>query len=201
MLNFQAMLQAQVKKCVVTEESSDTGLYPIVKVSYMGRANVVTDYFTPYGVYGSPPVGAEGYCLNIGGSEANRLAMVNLMQERFKTDAAGEVIIGNPLTGAKIHFKADGSIHMVAPGGFVLDVTGSAEINASENIDLIATEEINETAPQINLNGNVGANNGEISMVDGVLSTSEDIVADGISLKSHLHSGVQTGGGNSGPPV
>lgn len=34
-----------------------------------------------------------------------------------------------------------------------------------------------------------------------VTVTGGDVIADGISLKTHLHSGVQTGGGNSGPPV
>jgi hypothetical protein len=34
-----------------------------------------------------------------------------------------------------------------------------------------------------------------------VTVTGGDVIADGISLKTHIHSGVQTGGGNSGPPV
>ena len=35
----------------------------------------------------------------------------------------------------------------------------------------------------------------------GIVITNGDIVCDGISLKNHLHSGVQSGGDQSGPPV
>lgn len=34
-----------------------------------------------------------------------------------------------------------------------------------------------------------------------VTVTGGDVIADGISLKTHIHSGVEIGGGNSGPPV
>jgi phage baseplate assembly protein V len=37
--------------------------------------------------------------------------------------------------------------------------------------------------------------------VDKTLTANTDVVGGGKSLKTHVHSGVQTGGGNSGPPV
>ncbi|MXO73597.1 hypothetical protein GRI99_18445 [Altererythrobacter buctensis] len=42
--------------------------------------------------------------------------------------------------------------------------------------------------------------------IEGALTVTETIIADGnvtgdgVSLKTHTHSGVQGGGGNSGPP-
>lgn len=37
--------------------------------------------------------------------------------------------------------------------------------------------------------------------VQGDLDVTGDVTASGVSLKTHRHSGVSTGGGNSGPPV
>jgi hypothetical protein len=51
---------------------------------------------------------------------------------------------------------------------------------------------------QVAINGNGGS----IAISDATVSvTSGDVVADGISLKTHVHGGVQPGGGDTGPPV
>lgn len=42
--------------------------------------------------------------------------------------------------------------------------------------------------------------NGDVTL-NGTLTASEDVIADGISLKSHRHGGVQPGGGQTGAPV
>lgn len=57
----------------------------------------------------------------------------------------------------------------------------------------------NNSGAAINLtiSGNVTINNNGSVTVSGT----GDVVAGGISLKNHTHSGVQTGGGVSGPPV
>ena len=36
--------------------------------------------------------------------------------------------------------------------------------------------------------------------IEGNLDASEDVTADGISLKNHLHSGVKAGGDKTGGP-
>jgi hypothetical protein len=41
----------------------------------------------------------------------------------------------------------------------------------------------------------INANGNDVTVTGG------DVIADGISLQNHVHSGVQTGGSNSGPPV
>lgn len=37
--------------------------------------------------------------------------------------------------------------------------------------------------------------------VAGTVTAATDVVADGVHLKTHTHSGVQAGGGSSGPPI
>ncbi|MCT8344335.1 phage baseplate assembly protein V [Photorhabdus kleinii] len=65
------------------------------------------------------------------------------------------------------------------------------------------------TSPDIILNGNVtingnlsqgmGAGGGTATM-QGPVTVSNDVTAAGISLKNHVHSGVQSGGGKTGKP-
>ena len=46
------------------------------------------------------------------------------------------------------------------------------------------------------------AGGGSLNITGGTVNVSGgDVTADGISLKTHVHSGVQTGGGDTGPPV
>lgn len=51
----------------------------------------------------------------------------------------------------------------------------------------------------INADGGVTIN-GDVT-ITGTLTASEDVVADGISLKTHKHGGVQAGGAQTGQPV
>jgi GpV-like protein with Apex motif len=50
-----------------------------------------------------------------------------------------------------------------------------------------------------NFAGNVTFQNNV--QVDGTLNSTGDGVIDGVDIKTHVHSGVQTGGGDTGPPV
>ncbi|CRY69686.1 Mu-like prophage protein gp45 [Yersinia pekkanenii] len=66
------------------------------------------------------------------------------------------------------------------------------------------------TSPTIVLNGAVTINGplsqgkgdagGSATML-GPITVTNDVAAGGVSLKSHKHSGVQTGGGDTGGPV
>ncbi|MCW7764588.1 phage baseplate assembly protein V [Photorhabdus luminescens] len=87
----------------------------------------------------------------------------------------------------------------------------------SHNITVITPAKLNATAnggteitsPDIILNGNVtingnlsqgmGAGGGTATM-QGPVTVSNDVTAAGISLKNHVHSGVQSGGGKTGKP-
>ncbi|MCW7550968.1 phage baseplate assembly protein V [Photorhabdus sp. APURE] len=87
----------------------------------------------------------------------------------------------------------------------------------SHNITVITPAKLNATAnggteitsPEIILNGNVtingnlsqgmGAGGGTATM-QGPVTVSNDVTAAGISLKNHVHSGVQSGGSKTGKP-
>ena len=92
------------------------------------------------------------------------------------------------------------------------DGTTYLEIAPSGVINLKAPGGFNVTAPTMTVNGNVVITDtlnventgsaGETSTITGNLKVvSGDIVADTISLKNHVHTGVQTGSGSTGLPV
>jgi phage baseplate assembly protein V len=90
--------------------------------------------------------------------------------------------------------------------------TGAININAGTIATIQATAEINLQAPVVNVSenlvitNNLSANNGQTTMDDGVFNAKavhaqEDVTAAGISLDSHVHSGVQNGSGSTNPPT
>ena len=104
----------------------------------------------------------------------------------------------------RITVKPSGTIEAVNPeGSHVLGADGSMTINAPAGTTI--------NSPQIVLNGNVTyignmtgqAGNGGTgnASTPGTITAETDVIGGGKSLKTHVHSGVQPGGGNTGQPV
>ena len=74
----------------------------------------------------------------------------------------------------------------------------------TSGITILSPTQITLQAPQIALNGAItqtaGTAGGAVSMV-GPLHVTNDVTAEGTSLHTHVHGGVQTGGGNTGVPI
>ncbi len=87
--------------------------------------------------------------------------------------------------------------------------SGAVSVTSSTTIDLTATTSITLTAPITYISGALaaGSTSGDTAAFSGPISTTQtvtatgDVVGAGKSLSSHVHSGVEPGGGNSGPPV
>lgn len=89
--------------------------------------------------------------------------------------------------------------------------THEYKLDIQGKINITAFTEANITAPVINLNGAVAVTgaitvSGTITApgggaISGNLEVSGDVKAGTVSLKTHIHSGVTTGGGTSGPPT
>lgn len=122
-------------------------------------------------------------------------------------DIAGGVIINGlfsddfaaPGDGPKLVFKTpDGSILTYDPDAkkLSLALAGSLEITAPDGATLIADMDHQGT---LHVTGDVTFD-ADVH-VGGKLTADDDVVADGISLKSHKHTGVQSGGSQTGTPV
>jgi hypothetical protein len=125
----------------------------------------------------TPEVGDKGlavFCHNdISSVKANKKA--SLPGSRRRYDWSDGVYIGG------------------LPGLFQSDPTQTIEMN-SDGITITTTN-----ALTINATGGV-AITGDVD-ITGKLSVSDESTLDGKAFSSHRHSGVTTGGGNSGPPL
>jgi phage baseplate assembly protein V len=111
-------------------------------------------------------------------------------------DTARAIVIGSLSSDANPHPANDGSMLvefedgariLYDPAGHKLD----AVLPAGGNARLVAPSGIRLEGP-VTIVGDLD--------IEGKATASGDIVAAGKSLKSHKHTGVQTGGGISGPP-
>lgn len=66
-------------------------------------------------------------------------------------------------------------------------------INNDGSVSLVAVGPISSQAPIWNHVGDIN--------VDGTINSTEDVIASGVSLTTHVHSGVDRGGSNTDPPV
>lgn len=169
--------------------SDDTGNYRFGQFFYQGQTSK-GQIFTPYGFYHNPPDNSLAIIFAQNGQDSNRIAMVSDPNNRKKNLAKGEAGIENAVTGSFVLMKEDGSIEVEAAG----DVT----ITAAQNVTITADN------VSFNLTGTSTFTIGGTSITidsSGITVTGGDIVADGKSLKTHVHSGVTSGGSNTGQPV
>jgi phage baseplate assembly protein gpV len=118
-------------------------------------------------------------------------------------DAGGSI---NAQAGGDINATAEGAVstssggetHIVAAGGCVIDAETTINGNTEINGNLHVNGHISFTAG-ISGSGSIG---GATAAITGDLAvTAGNVTADGVGLKTHHHTGVQPGGGNSGGPV
>lgn len=92
----------------------------------------------------------------------------------------------------------NGTIEIKAPESLIIN-TESATINASGSTSINSPE--TTISGHVTIKGGLSVSGGEGAQVDGSISASGDITSGNISLQSHVHSGVTSGGSNTGTPV
>ena len=119
-----------------------------------------------------------------------------------------------------IQLNQDLTLNIVAPQGITINTDADVVLNAGGNLtasvagnaQLSAGGSVEITAPQTTINGpltvtgaitgqgGLAISGGSGATVQGSLTTTGDVVAGGISLDNHTHSGVQSGDGSTGKP-
>ena len=92
----------------------------------------------------------------------------------------------------------NGTIEIKAPTSLTVN-TATATINASGSTSINSPE--TTISGHVTIKGGLSVSGGEGAQVDGSISASGDITSGNISLQSHVHSGVTSGGSNTGTPV
>jgi phage baseplate assembly protein gpV len=122
-------------------------------------------------------------------------------------------------SGSLLKFHNDGSVELHTAADLNASVAGNANVAVTGNINSSAAQ-WNHAGP-VTVNGNViingteqvtgnitgqggmsisGGTGATATVVGNLVVTSGNVTADGISLKTHTHNGVQTGIGNTGQP-
>lgn len=115
---------------------------------------------------------------------------------------------------ASLAIDPSGNVALQCDGNLVADAAGNASVVVGGTTTVNSTGNVSITAPQTTVNGpltvtglltyqgGLAGSGGSGSSISGdVTVTSGNVVADGVGLKTHHHTGVQTGGGNTGGPV
>ena len=100
-------------------------------------------------------------------------------------DVKGGVVTINVEAGASVTIKAGGQVTVDTPQ---TTITGNVLIEGSLTF-------------MQGMTGTGGAGGGVAVTINGTLKTTQDVIANTVSLIDHIHSDVQPGGGKTGKPV
>lgn len=118
----------------------------------------------------------------------------DLAKIKFKDDtkvtydrALHTLTIDLPTSGSTLNITVNGNATISATGNALVEAEGNATVSAGNIAKVEAGTRVSLTAPEVKVNGSM--------VVTG------DVTAGGISLKTHKHGGVQSGGSQTGTPV
>jgi phage baseplate assembly protein V len=185
-------------KVTLQPDNISTGYIPLA-AHWVGNG---WGLFMPPNIGDQVSVTFEGGNLNAGFAESRFYNAGNLPVPV----QSGEFLLQHK-TGSLLHFKNDGSVDVTSNAAMVLNVGGNLQATVGGNIQLDASDGTAEiTASTLTVNGKLvvtGTSALEANVtVTGTLTASTDVIggATDISLVNHVHSGVQSGSSNSGPP-
>jgi phage baseplate assembly protein V len=182
-----------IVKIATMKICDDSGPFRFCRIKSFGKEQKV-NAFTPYGLINNPPKDSMAVVFLVGGEESKSIALIDDPKRRIKNMEEGEVGLANYLTGSTIIIKSNGDVDVDAHGNVNVTATGNINATTTQDITLSAGQEIYLNTPSIRWNGGTIDNS-------GVTVQSGDITADTVSLKTHVHSGVQSGPDNTGTPV
>lgn len=132
---------------------------------------------------------------------------INMLAETKEISMIAEAQISATSNTDMINLTAQKDISMISQSGDILMEANKSIIgNAQSEITLNAQGEVTINTPlTIALNSSSVEITGDVSVqktinANGVISSSSDVTAGGISLKSHTHGGVESGGDSTGSP-
>lgn len=168
------------------------------------------EHLEPYGWTSHPLAGCEQLVGNLGGNSGRAVVIISSDRRHRIVIDEGEVAIYHH-TGDFVHLKNGGEIHVKAASKVFVEtplVECSQNLHVLGNITVDGTAQIQGAVTMLNtLNVAMSATlQAGLSVAGnttstGNFTTSGQVVAGGVSLRSHTHSGVQSGGSNTGGPA
>jgi phage baseplate assembly protein V len=131
-------------------------------------------------IWSPPTVGEQVLLLCPDGEIAAGLALAGIIRDTFPSLGCTLEERIDFADGAQLRYDPEAHhLEALLPDGATATITapGGLTINAQAGVTI----------------------NGDVTL-NGTLSASEDVIADGVSLKTHRHGGVQPGSGQTGAP-
>jgi len=171
-------MKRMLKFGVVTE-TDDSGSYPLIFNSYMGKPGSKAVNISPFGLWSRPPKGSLSFVMNGNGVESNQGSISNDYAGRpIKDLEEGETVLGNK--SSYIHFKADGSVSLFINGTEIVTFAPNGNINVAADVSIEG---------DLNVDGKITAT-GEIQ--------GSELTDGSVPYTTHKHSDPQ--GGVTGTP-
>lgn len=177
----------KIKQAFSCCPGNDESSYPTGQCSYNGKTANFTRLL-PYGLSSLEPEGYYVFIVNSQGQESSKLGIPSAMQDRLKGLKEGEVAIYNSKTKTYVILFEDGTFKINCSGLIDGDVeiTGDVQIDGNLNVD-----------GNVTIGGTLGVTG--VTTLTSVVCDSISI--NGIAFSTHVHSGVQSGGSNTGGPL
>jgi len=202
-------LQNMIRRAVKTLVKTDDNQYCVHQGNYNGNTLDYHEIY-PYGTAGIAPTGSEVLMFNIEGHEENKAGIADKSIKRFKGLVEGEVVHGNPCTGTKLFYDAEGNLNITVVNNEVINITGNSTVNIGGNSTITVTGNVNVTAneatvtttgdttidaPNVLMTGNLFVD-GDIN--DNAQTNTKTMADMRTTYNSHTHPG--DSGGTTGTP-
>ena len=164
-----------IKQAFYSLVDADNDDYPSGQSTSNGKSEKFIRLGT-YGICSNPPLNSHIVLISSQGQESIKFGIINDFKNRMKSLKEGEVVIMNTITNTYIYLLTDGSIEISGTTNIIgdLNITGDLDVSGD-----ITTNDI--TADNV--------------------TASTDVIANGVSLKNHVHGGVTTGTSSTLPPT
>lgn len=112
--------------------------------------------------------------------------------------------VSNKAPQVWIELRQDQTVTIHAPKGVTIETEDSVTLQA-KSVDVNAAQAVNLNTPLVTVAGSIQqtgsmGGGGPSSFKGGLSNEGGEISSNGVTLETHTHGGVQTGGGNTGAP-
>lgn len=188
-------IKTMIRYAVVTLDGDDLGAFPVQQVGYLKKVGDCVMFF-PYGMHANAAAEDEPLVamFSIEGKEENRFGIPGTPKSRPKL-LPGEVAFYHPSSGARIKFTAAGEIE--------IDTTlsgGAIKVISPTTVD-IDTPLVTMTGA-LTVDGEITFKNKLTQVANFEVGFGVFVTSDGTNISNnHKHSGVTSGGSNTGDPI
>jgi phage baseplate assembly protein V len=187
---LQRRVQLMVGRCAINLVNDALKMQAVQISLYTDETRDGVERLQNYGFTSNPQTGAEGVALAVGGTR-NHMVVIAVDDRRYRLTglASGEVAIYDDI-GSKVVLKRGGIIQVTAP--VKVDIV-SPLVAMSGNATIAGTLAVTGAL--------TGTGGFAVSGGAGSAFTGGTLTHDGVNIgKTHVHSGVQPGVGDSGAP-